>query len=282
MLADLPAGLFAEALDTSFAAYRVGRALRAARPNLALVEGDDTTFDLDGFAAAGHCTCAPFESPHLQLHTRWNAPFLVDPKFEDAWTAPYTARGATTRGDGSLVRSTSNGAYGVRWQGRDLVAVVATWSEGTCNHRHFWILAPERDTAEAFLVAVCRFGHAPRQEVLVINGERWKKDAELWAAIRASSLDDLVLPAPLRSEILDDFTTFSPRGRTTRGSGSRGSAACCCSAHPATARPTACAACSRRLELPTLYIHSSDRATTPTSATSRRVFDRARASPRAW
>jgi hypothetical protein len=202
-----PANLFPSALDTSFAAYRIGVALRATWPDEAIVEGSETTFDLDGFTGAGHCTRTP-AGPHMQVSTRWNAPFLAEPKLEEVWAAPYTVREPHKVGDGSLTRATQNGVYEVRWQKHALHVALATWSEGTCNHFHFWVLAPDRDIAEAFVVAVCRFGHAPRQEVLVINGERWKKDPDLHAAIRACSLEDLVLPASLRAEIVDDFTTF--------------------------------------------------------------------------
>jgi hypothetical protein len=200
--------LFSDALDTSFAAFRIGRQLRAAHPGLSLVEGGDTTFDLDGYTAAGHCTREPCAGPHLEIHTKWNAPFLVEPDVRGGWTPPYVATAGPKRGDGSLSRGTANGVYDVRWEGHDLVVALASWSEGTCNHFHFWVLARERETADAFLVAVCRFGHAPRREILVINGDRWKKDPELYEAVRTSSLDDLVLPAALRREIVDDFTTF--------------------------------------------------------------------------
>jgi hypothetical protein len=204
---DLP-DLFPGALATSFGAYRIGRALRGAWPHLALVEGGDATFDLDGFAGAGHCTLVPAEGAHLERHTRYNAPFLVEPDVSYAWTPPYVARPARPRGDGSLSRTTANGVYEVRWEGHDLVAAVARWAEGMCSHFHFWVLAPDRETAEGFVVAACRFGHAPRQEILVVNGEHWKKDPELHAAIRASSLEDLVMPEVLRREIIDDFATF--------------------------------------------------------------------------
>jgi hypothetical protein len=202
-----PADLFSSALDTSFAAYRIGNALRAGWPDGALVEGGDSTFDLDGFVGAGHCARTPCNL-HLQVGTRWNAPFLADSTNDDVWVAPYAVRQPRKVGDGSLTRATENGVYDVRWQEHTLRVAIASWSEGTCNHFRFWVLARDRDIAEAFVVAVCRFGHAPRHEILVINGERWKKDPELHAAIRASSLDDLVLPPSLRAEIVDDFTTF--------------------------------------------------------------------------
>jgi hypothetical protein len=200
--------LLPEALDSSFAAYRIGRALRAAWPTMALVEGKDSKFDLDGFASAGHCMRTPRPDIHHEVHTSWNAPFLVETTHENWYTPPYVARDTPKQGDGSLERATANGIYDVRWEGHELVVVIASWAERDCATRHFWILTPERAIAEAFLVAVCRFGHAPRQEVLVVNGDRWKRDPELFASIAASSLDDLVLPPALRNEIVDDFTTF--------------------------------------------------------------------------
>jgi hypothetical protein len=203
-----PADLFPEALDSSFTAYRIGRALRSAWPTMAIVEGEDSTFDFDRFAEAGHCARTPLPDMHIEVHTQWNAPFLLDSKGEDWWTPPYVARDAPKRGDGSVLRTSVNAIYDVRWEGHELVVVLASWAEGTCNHVHFWLLAREREIADTFLVAVCRFGQAPRQEVLVINGDRWKKDPELFASIRASTLDDLVLPAALRNEIVEDFTTF--------------------------------------------------------------------------
>ena len=200
--------LFAGALQASFTSYRIGRALSAGWPDLQLVEGSDSTFDFDDFANAGHCTRAHVAPVHLELHTHWNAPFLVEPNAERAWTPPYVAQAPLKHGDGSVTRTSANGLYKVRWRDEDLRVGVARWAEGNCNKFHWWVLAPEREIAEAFVVEVCRFGHKPRQEVLVINGERWKKDPELHAAIRASSLDDLILPTSLRNEIVDDFKTF--------------------------------------------------------------------------
>jgi hypothetical protein len=110
-----PANLFPSALDTSFAAYRIGVALHAAWPDGAMVEGSDTTFDLDGFTGAGHCARTP-AGLHLQVSTRWNAPFLAEPRPEDVWSAPYTVQAPRKVGDGSLTRATENGVYEVQWQ----------------------------------------------------------------------------------------------------------------------------------------------------------------------
>src|SRR5580658_10428476 len=120
-----PADLFAGALDSSFVAYRIGRSLRAAWRGLSLVEGDDGTFDLDGFVGAGHATRTESADVHLQLQTRWNAPFLVDPDVREIWTPPYVARASKKAGDGSLSRSTANGLYEVRWEGQELIVAVA-------------------------------------------------------------------------------------------------------------------------------------------------------------
>ncbi|HEX3772672.1 MAG TPA: hypothetical protein VHV30_17455 [Polyangiaceae bacterium] len=79
MSSELTASLFAASLASSFAAYRIGAALRAAYPSLALVEGEDWTFEFDRFADAGRCKRAPVAGLHLEAHTHWNAPLLVAP-----------------------------------------------------------------------------------------------------------------------------------------------------------------------------------------------------------
>src|ERR1700744_5728291 len=97
-----PADLLPEAPQSSFTAYRIGRALRTAWPTLSLVEGEDSTFDFDQFAEAGHCMRTLCRDMHGQVPTSGNAPFLVESKGEDWWTPPYVPRDAPKRGDGSL------------------------------------------------------------------------------------------------------------------------------------------------------------------------------------
>lgn len=200
---EVTATLLDGALATSFVAYRIGRALRAAFPRLEMIEGSSELFDLDGFEGAARCTLRAVVGLHLERETHWNAPTLDT----DRWISPFTI-GDAGRSDGSLSRDTKNGVYEVEWEGHALVVAIASWSEGTCNHFHWFVLAEQRETADAFLVAVSRFGQSPRNEVLVVNGEWWRKDAELHATIRRSSFDELVLPETLRREIVEDFRTF--------------------------------------------------------------------------
>lgn len=270
------ADFFADALQTSFAAYRIGRSLRAAWPDLALVEGSDATFDLDGFTAARHCACTPAEGPHLEVHTSWNAPFLAEPSAESAWTPPYVVKTPAKRGDGSLARATANGVYDVEWDGHALVVVIANWSEGTCSHFRFWVLGAERDVADRFVVAVCRFGHAPRQEVVVINGERWKKDPELYAAIRGSSLDDLVLPATLRREIVDDFTTFLSAREDYARLGVPWKRGVLFLGPPGNGKTHCLRGVLAMLDLPTLYVQSFASRYDTDERNIEEIFDRAR------
>ncbi len=200
---DAPPTLFDGALATSFVAYRIGRSLCAAFPRLAMIGGSSELFDLDGFEGAGHCTLRALPGLHLELETHWNAPTLDNGR----WIAPFMIEDAQ-RADGSLSRDTKNGVYEVAWEGNALVVAMAHWSEGTCEHSHWYVLAERRDVADAFLVAVSRFAQSPRNEVLVVNGEWWRKDAELHATIRRSSFDELVLPDAFKREIVEDFQTF--------------------------------------------------------------------------
>ena len=179
MQQDPPRALIDSALATSFVAYRVGRALQAAFPDLHMIEGSAESFDLDGFSDAGHCERTPVPWLHRELHTRWNAPFLRDDD-ERSWHRPFHAERALKPGDGSVTRRTANGLYEVRWQQQTLYVALASWSEAHCNKFHGWVLASEPGVADAFFVAVSRFTQAPKNEVLVINGEWWRKDADLF------------------------------------------------------------------------------------------------------
>ncbi len=276
-MAEPHADFFPSALPTSFAAYRIGRALHAAWPQRALVEGEDSTFDLDAFTHAGHCARKPLERIHLQAETHWNAPFLTDSRAEDRWwTPPYTAVEAEKPGDGTVSRGTQNGIYEVRWKEHDLVVALASWAEGQCTHVRFWILANEREIAEALLVEVCRFGHKPRQEVLVVNGERWKKDAELHAAIRASSLDELILPASLREEIVDDFRTFLTARADYAQLGVPWKRGVLLLGPPGNGKTHCLRAVLHLLDLPTIYVQSLRSRHDTDERNIEAIFDRAR------
>src|SRR5438309_10940129 len=109
MTSDALSTAFDGALATSFASYRIGRALKTAWPQLQLVEGNSDGFDFDGFTAAGHCERTAIAGTHQELLTRWNAPFLDSDGDASGWTAPFQATSTPKRGDGSVSRSTSNG-----------------------------------------------------------------------------------------------------------------------------------------------------------------------------
>jgi SpoVK/Ycf46/Vps4 family AAA+-type ATPase len=62
--------------------------------------------------------------------------------------------------------------------------------------------------AEDFLRTVCDWSTEVRAEILVFDGGYWYKDPELFDAIKSASFDNLILPAPLKREIQDDFANF--------------------------------------------------------------------------
>ena len=105
-------------------------------------------------------------------------------------------------------RETASGWYRLHWEGHALEVGLLTWSDGSGDERHHWIVAPRRQIAEKFLCAVCDWSVEVRGEVLVFEGGGWEKNEELYKAIKGATFDNLVLPAALKEEIQTDFRQF--------------------------------------------------------------------------
>lgn len=104
-------------LPTQAIAYAVDQQFRAHFPGRAILSGDESEFDLDTFARAGHCTRRQKPGVHLQLETTWEA--------------------------GRMHQGTAAGWYEVSWEGRSLDVLVMRWQEGYCMTNYYW-LAPRR------------------------------------------------------------------------------------------------------------------------------------------
>ena len=59
---------------TSAIAYGISRKLAELYPDRAILEARNEWFDLQQFAAAGHCTVAVTPDVHSQIETRWTGP----------------------------------------------------------------------------------------------------------------------------------------------------------------------------------------------------------------
>ncbi|MGH9959852.1 MAG: AAA family ATPase, partial [Pyrinomonadaceae bacterium] len=167
-----------------YVAYHVGRELAELHPGKAIIEGETGYFDLEGFVRAERCTIVYETSIFNHIKTEWNGPGK-DPKQ-------------------LVVNSWAN----VLWKGNLLDVVLVTWAQGCYPSRHHWIVAEDREPAEAFFAEVCAWSSEVRGELLVFQDGEWVKSKELYEAIKIATFDNLILRDSLKNDIQADFEQF--------------------------------------------------------------------------
>ena len=189
-----PAGVIQHGLKQPTTAMTnvISGSLTTLYSDRAILESSDGSFDVSEFADDGHCQLRCRTDVHSQIDTHWQGP-----------------------GKG-LSRSPENAWLDIEWEGERLEVVTITWNEFHVQRTKHWIIAERADVAERFFLAVCEWCHEVRGEVLVFGGGCWSKSAELYAAIRDSRFDNLVLPADQKEMIQRDFLQFLAAQETYR------------------------------------------------------------------
>jgi hypothetical protein len=165
--------------------YRIGKRLAELRPGKTILQACDEDFELERFAAEGHCRVSILQGLHQEIQTAWNGP-----------------------GEGCSQRAV-NAWFHVTWQERRLEVVFAQFRDSFGGNTYYqWVIAEDRDTAESFLVAVCEWSHELRGEILVFSGGCWQKSKRLFEAIRTADYEGLVLQGSLKTDILHDLQEF--------------------------------------------------------------------------
>lgn len=178
--------LIAEALEcpTNAIAYQVGRQLAGLMPGRAVLETNECMFDLDAYAAEGHCLVEPLPYAHDEFVVSWD-------------------------GDEHTLETAPRNAWlGVTWGGETLQVLQLTWAEGWSHATYSWLIADRRELAEAFFEAVCDWNSEVRDEVLVFEEGYWGKSPELFRAIKSATFENLVLPGTLKHELQSDLARF--------------------------------------------------------------------------
>jgi AAA+ superfamily predicted ATPase len=165
-------------------AYTISQRLADLYPARAIIEGDDTSFDLEAYAAAGHCSLQPKPLVHSQVLTEWNGP----------------RQGLSSRA--------ANAWFEVAWRGHPLDVLLMSWGDSRSPSCYYWILADQRAIAEQFLLTVCEWGAEARGEILVFDAGCWQKSQELFRAIQDATFDNLVLRGSLKRQLQDDLPQF--------------------------------------------------------------------------
>ena len=167
-----------------YIAYHVGRELAELHPGKSILEGRTWHFDLEEFVRAEKCSIIEEKSVFHHVKTEW-------------------------MGIGKKQRQQiENSWLNVLWKGQLLDVILMTWAEDCYRRRHHWIVADQKKLAEDFFDAVCEWSCEVRGEILVYHDGYFEKNKELFESIKNSTFDNLVLPAPLKNEIKNDFAQF--------------------------------------------------------------------------
>ncbi|BAY08874.1 AAA family ATPase [Calothrix sp. NIES-2098] len=171
-------------LPNNAIAYHISQELVAIYPKKVLLEGNDSTFNLEKYAEANLCQIQYHSSIHNQILTGWDGM------------------------ENHLYKYTENAEFEVHWQGQKIDILLMSWQEGYCKTRYYWILADSRELAESFFTAVCDWNSEIREEVLVFEDGYWAKNPELFQSIKSATFDNLILQGNLKQDIQDDLANF--------------------------------------------------------------------------
>ncbi|MFN6538720.1 MAG: AAA family ATPase [Nostoc sp. EkiNYC01] len=171
-------------LPNNAIAYHISQELAAIYPHKGLVEGNDSTFNLERYAKGNLCTLQQNIFIHNQIITSWDGM------------------------EQEIYNYTENASFEVTWQGQKLDILLMSWQEGYCKTRYYWILADKKEIAEDFFVAVCDWNSEIRDEVLVFEDGYWDKNQDLFQSIKGATFNNLILQGNLKQDIQDDLNTF--------------------------------------------------------------------------
>lgn len=232
--------------------YHAGAELAEFCAGKAIIESGDASFDVYGYAQAGHCTLTPRPGTHTQMLAFWDG--------------EQQAIGHTIR----------NAWFQVAWQAHhlDLIVLVdPSVSAGSTT----WVVADTDDLAESFFRAVCSWASQVHDEVLIFEDGFWRKSDELFQAIQSARWDDLILPAPLKQQIATDLAGFFTARETYVRYQVPWKRGVIFIGPPGNGKTFAVKALVNMLQRPCLYVKSIDSDRRHEHGNLRRVFDRARA-----
>lgn len=170
-------------LPESQIGYEFGRRLREAFPDKELLEVEIWSYRPLEYAQEGHCRCVPHPGIHQQSL-------------------------ANNHEDNELKYSAGTSWYHIEWNDHEIEQVRLRWIEGEYATDRDFLLVPEREVGEAFVLEVCEWYEEVREEVLVFHDGHWSKDESLYEAIQGVSFDDIVLPESLLGELRRDVDGF--------------------------------------------------------------------------
>ncbi|OYD87728.1 ATPase [Nostoc sp. 'Peltigera membranacea cyanobiont' 213] len=175
---------YALSLSNNAISYHVSQELAAIYPKKALLESNDSSFNLEKYAEANFCKIKYDDRIHNQMLTGWNGM------------------------ENEIYKYTENARFQVSWQGNKLDILLMSWNESYCKTRYSWILADSIEVAEKFFAAVCDWNSEIRDELLVFEDGYWDKNPDLFQSIQSATFENLILHKTLKQDIQDDLINF--------------------------------------------------------------------------
>lgn len=180
-------------LRPSAVSYYVTQQLATLFPDKAIIESDDSFFNVENYSEDGQCTITALANQHNEVLSNWY----------DADAEEYT-----DSVEGYLFKRAYNAWQEIIWHSTTFTLLTLHWElDGMISVRH-WLLADTEQQANQFMEEVCRWNAEIRSEILVYDGGCWNKDARLFQAIKDTTFDNLILQGMLKEEILSDLQRF--------------------------------------------------------------------------
>ncbi|KAI9738914.1 MAG: hypothetical protein M1818_005227 [Claussenomyces sp. TS43310] len=182
----------------------IAAAVRAQHPDMELTVVDAYSCNLIAFAQAGKATASLVGGADELIHQR-------------SYKAPARR---LDEGAGRFVDSSPFASYLYEWKGEVFRLYVVETRDGTGSYPaglFNFLLVPKGkggekgeagNAVDGLIKAVTEWQSSLRNEVLVFDGGRWHKDAELWKAIAKASWDDVILNEGRKKNLIKDVTSF--------------------------------------------------------------------------
>ncbi|HEY5002821.1 MAG TPA: ATP-binding protein [Ktedonobacteraceae bacterium] len=266
--------------------YHLSKQLAELFPTKALIEGDIGNFDVQGYAAAGHCTLTGRTFSYNQVLTHWTGrePEMMQWQYMGVHPGQHMLiNGMPMTQPPSSEKDTADifkrAWLEVQWQGHEFDVLLMLCNDGQFNMFHHWILADTQEIARGFLAAVCEWSTEIRGEVLVFDNGHWYKDEHLFRDIKNATFDNLILKGSLKQDIRDDITQFFAARPTYEECGVPWKRGILFVGPPGNGKTHAVKALINSLNQPCLYVKSFRTPHGgPDEMCIRLVFDRARTS----